>query len=239
VDKVKIAKEIIRSTLNICRNPLVCFSGGKDSTFMLYLVKQVVDEYGLKMPLVLVADPFPIEENVQFCLDVLKKLNVDKFILMKDFVDEEGLKVYVEKTKDVKTCCLKNKVELLNKIIKQFNIDCVFVAIRWDEHPARATETFIRKVDEPPHLRIHPILHFTWHEVLMFYLEHKDLLNPLYLKGYTSLGCAPCTKPTIDRSFSSVEEYIQFVLTHELVERAGRAQDKERIMEQLRMLGYF
>ena len=236
---IRITKEIIRSALNICKNPLICFSGGKDSTLMLYYVWETCKELKREVPLVLVGDPFPIPENLEFCKYVLTKFGITNFIFMERFVDDEGLKVYVEERKDVELCCRVNKINLLNKIIERFNIDCVFVAIRWDEHPARSTETYFKLIEKPRHIRVHPILHWSWLDVLRFYLEHKDLLNPLYLKGYTSLGCKPCTKPTINKQFNSVEEYIQYILEHEVKERAGRIQDKEQIMEKLRAIGYF
>ncbi len=234
-----LAKEIIKSGFNLSRNQLVCCSGGKDSVLMSYLILEVCEEEGLRQPYFLLSDPFPIEENKEFCKYLVKELGIKKALFMDKFVTEEGRKNFVGRTGDFKKCCLINKVELLKQVIRKFNIDLVFVAVRWDEHPARSSELYFKRMNDPPHIRCHPILHLTWYGVLNFYLDHPELLNPLYLKGYTSLGCKPCTSRTINKEFKSIKEYIDYIKTHKIQERAGRLQDKEQIMERLRKLGYF
>jgi len=52
---------------------------------------------------------------------------------------------------------------------------------------------------------------------------HSIPYNPLYDKGYRSIGCKPCTKispPSVSKMFR-------------------RAKDQEEIMERLRKLGYW
>ena len=86
-----------------------------------------------------------------------------------------------------------------------------------------------------------------WHYVK----EEKVPFNPLYQSDYVhkqypnygadrrfrSLGCTPCTEP-IPSSASTIDEIIEELQTIKLAERAGRVQDKERIMRRLRALGY-
>lgn len=231
--------KIIETALKLFKNPMLCFSGGKDSTLMLYLTAQVCKMKKLDMPLILVSDPFPILENYEFCIKTLKKFNIDKFIVFNNFIDEECLNNYIEKTHSCEKCCYYCKVRVLNKIIEKFNIDAVFVAVRWDEHEARSDDDYIRLVEKPKHYRVEPILHLTFMDVLQFYIENPQLLNPLYLKGYTSLGCEPCTKRTIDKTFTNINDYVMYIIQSQVKEREGRLQDKERIMERLRRLGYF
>jgi len=236
--KSKIAKKLITSSLSLCKKPLIMFSGGKDSTFMLYLFKELRDEEKIEIPTVLVGDPFPFEECLDFCLKVLEIFNITNYIIMKDLITMEGYQNRYEVTKNVEKCCYLNKVCIINKLVKDYGFDCIFIAIRWDEHPARKNEQYIKIISNPYHLRVHPILHFTWYEILQFYEDNQDLLNPLYLQGYTSIGCKPCTSKTIDRTFSDVSEYIAYIVEKEVKERAGRLQDKEKIMERLRRIGY-
>jgi len=67
------------------------------------------------------------------------------------------------------------------------------------------------------------LLHWRWKDVIEFTIENKIPRNPLYEKGYTSIGCKTCT--TLPK-----------VLT---IERSGRDKDKEEVMRRLRELGYF
>ena len=72
------------------------------------------------------------------------------------------------------------------------------------------------------------------------YIKEKNVpVNPLYFKGYTSLGCKPCTSVVKKEGFRDIDEIIEFIKSKKVPERAGRDIDKERIMESLRRLGYF
>lgn len=241
-EKIKISEKVIESALKIWKRPLILFSGGKDSTLVLYLVKKVCDRLNIDYPLVLIGDPFPIEENIDFCIKTIKELGYPKFIKWSDFLDEKCYMFYVEKSKSIEKCCYWCKIQVLNKIIKWFNIDLLFVGIRWDEHPTRSEDPYFRVIEKPFHIRCEPILHWNYLDILSFYRENPHMLNPLYLKGYTSLGCKPCTTPSLNIRFTSVEEYINTVkemyVKGQLKERQSRVIDKEMILERLRSLGY-
>jgi sulfate adenylyltransferase subunit 2 len=73
-------------------------------------------------------------------------------------------------------------------------------------------------------------------------LENIPFLDHLYLdqgtgKRYRSLGCAPCTFP-IQSTAKNVDEVLIELRNSKVAERAGRAQDEGRGMEQLRKDGY-
>jgi len=94
---------------------------------------------------------------------------------------------------------------------------------------------------ECEHVRVHPLLHWTEVEV-WYYTKDRGLpVNPLYFskngKRYRSLGCYPCTQPVRSEA-KTMEEIIRELLTSKTRERAGRVQDKEKIMQRLRFLGY-
>jgi phosphoadenosine phosphosulfate reductase len=67
------------------------------------------------------------------------------------------------------------------------------------------------------------LLHWSESDVWRYLKERNIPVNPLYAKGYRSLGCEPCIKPT----------------PKDGAERSGRSQDKEEIMARLRALGYW
>ena len=115
----------------------------------------------------------------------------------------------------------------------------LFVAIRWDEHPERAKETYFSPRIDPEHIRVHPMLHFTWLDVWQYIKQFNVPFNPLYLKGYTSLGCKPCTSKVKKDGFRDIDEIIAFIKQGKAKERAGRDIDKELVMERLRKLGYY
>ncbi len=119
----------------------------------------------------------------------------------------------------------------MNEAIREHSFDGVVTGIRWDEDEARSRERFISLRDDPPHARIHPILHFSEREVWLESIKLALPLHPLYEKGWRSIDGKYDSKkvgdaPAWEQDLEGTEE------------RAGRAQDKELLMERLRKLGY-
>ena len=155
------------------------------------------------------------------------------------------------------------KTVALNDALETHDIDGVISGVRWDEQEARADETFFSPRHDPdiypPHDRIHPILQFAerdvwdtfWNfvvpETVESYpeghvpdskadlpegIEWADLpISPKYVQGFRSLGSEVSTEKTTDDP-----AWLQDL--EETTERAGRAQDKEDLMQRLRDLGY-
>ncbi|WP_331235965.1 phosphoadenosine phosphosulfate reductase family protein [Natronorarus salvus] len=156
------------------------------------------------------------------------------------------------------------KTVALNNALEEHEIDGVISGVRWDEQDARADETFFSPRHDPeiypPHDRIQPILHFDeravwdafWYFVVPDTVENfpedgyvpqsyddfpegvkqEDIpVSPKYFEGFRSLGSEVSTQKSTDDP-----AWLQDV--ENTVEREGRAQDKEDLMERLRDLGY-
>jgi phosphoadenosine phosphosulfate reductase len=156
------------------------------------------------------------------------------------------------------------KTVALNDALETHDIDGIVSGIRWDEQEARADETFFSPRHDPdiypPHDRIQPILQFAeadvweafWHFVvpetvpgfpeegyvpqdyddLPDGLTHEDVpISPKYFEGFRSLGSEVSTTKA-----DPEPAWLQDL--ENTTERAGRAQDKEDLMERLRDLGY-
>jgi len=156
------------------------------------------------------------------------------------------------------------KTVALNDTIEDLDIDGIISGVRWDEQEARADETFFSPRHDPdiypPHDRVQPILQFDeravwdtfWHYVvpdtvpeypdegyvpqanddLPNGLTQDDIpVSPKYFAGFRSLGSEVSTE-------KSDEEPAWLQDLEDTTERAGRAQDKEDLMERLRDLGY-
>jgi phosphoadenosine phosphosulfate reductase len=156
------------------------------------------------------------------------------------------------------------KTVALNDAIEEHDIDGIISGVRWDEQEARADETFFSPRHDstkyPPHDRVHPILQFeeravwdaTWNYVVPDTVAgwpddgyvpqgYDDLpsgvtiddvpVSPKYFEGFRSLGSEVSTQKS-----ESTPAWLQDL--EGTVEREGRAQDKENLMERLRDLGY-
>lgn len=96
---------------------------------------------------------------------------------------------------DPDTCCFINKVEPLEAALDGF--DGWISGIRRDQTSDRADAAIVE--DTGDIVRVHPVLAWTADDV-QAYLERHDLpRHPLSDRGYTSIGCQPCTRrPTGD-----------------------------------------
>ena len=237
--KIDYARAVIAKAYERFGSLALSWSGGKDSTVMLHLVLEYAREHGLEEPLVIASDPIPFRETEEYCRRVIEKWGIKRYVFWsRDLLKPEHLEHISEPGLDKLECCYWLKVRPLNEFIESRGIDGLFVAIRWDEHPERAKEKFFSPRKNPEHYRIHPLLHFTLPEIWKYVLDNRLPVNPLYLKGYLSLGCKPCTFPVVRQGFKSIGDIYEYVCKG-TKERAGRSIDKERIMERLRRLGYF
>ncbi|SEN25496.1 phosphoadenylylsulfate reductase (thioredoxin) [Mesobacillus persicus] len=67
--------------------------------------------------------------------------------------------------------------------------------LRREQSPLRSKTQFINKDDKFKNIKICPLIHWTWEDI-MTYIELNNLpYNPLHDQGYPSIGCAPCTQP--------------------------------------------
>ena len=72
-------------------------------------------------------------------------------------------------------------------------------------------------------MRVHPLLFWRQSDILDYVKKFNIECNPLYAKGYTSLGCTIFSEKNTDPN------------AHE---RAGRGVVREEVMAKLRALGY-
>jgi phosphoadenosine phosphosulfate reductase len=124
---------------------------------------------------------------------------------------------------DKEECCLQLKAEVIARSLAKYGWEALITGMRWDEQQDREKEQYFSPRPSPPHVRVHPILHFTEFNIWQYIRENRVPYCSLYTRGYRSLGCEPCTRvgaPGRD-------------------ERAGRDQNKEAVMKRLRDLGYF
>jgi phosphoadenosine phosphosulfate reductase len=294
-DKIEKAIEVTREGLEQYENPVVMWTGGKDSTLTLYFIKEVAEQFGLEVPPAVFIDHFQHFDEIhdfvekwadRWDLEVIYASNDD----VGDYVEAEGLEpgdeIPVADLSEHNQHHVRNILEYdeetfpflldtyvgnhllktvaLNQTLEEHAVDGVISGVRWDEQEARADETFFSPRHDPdiypPHDRIQPILQFeeraVWDTFWGFVVPETvegypddgyvpesaaDLPNdltqddipvsPKYFAGFRSLGSEVSTDKAAEQP-----AWLQDV--ENTTERAGRAQDKEDLMERLRDLGY-
>ena len=92
-------------------------------------------------------------------------------------------------------CCALRKVEPLNRALQGYSAWAT--GLRRADSPARA-KTPVVSWDAKRHLvKIAPIARWSDEDVANYIETNNLMVNPLLDDGYSSIGCAPCTRRTL------------------------------------------
>lgn len=240
----------------------VAWTGGKDSTFLLWLVRSVAEKNRLPLPIcefIDEGDVFPEvwdfinkwKQEWDIKVVVMHNVNVSSQVNGKIGARVEVAKLNERNRQEVERLGYKGKffpyepesfvgnhmmkTVMINQFVEEYGIRGYLAGIRWDEQEARANETYFspRETSDfnPEHMRVFPLLHFK--EANIWEATHtlKIPYVGLYKDGYRSLGARVTTEKADDKP--AWEQDLEHT-----TERVGRRQDKEKIMQRLRDLGY-
>src|SRR5215203_4010165 len=95
---------------------------------------------------------------------------------------------------DPDRCCEINKVEPLRRALRG-----VRAWINGRRRDQASTLQALPVLEELPNgmVKINPLLRWAAKDTYEYMTRHAIPLNPLFEQGYTSIGCAPCTRPVL------------------------------------------
>jgi len=257
-DKIKKTEEVIRSAIKKHgRGLTLAWTGGKDSTLILWLYRKICKELKIDLPkLMFIDEGEQFSEVFNFVEKMEKEWQLDVEIVRNEDVLKQvkkvGDSVYVDKLNSRNKLELKKigfngktfpfepesyvgnhlmKTVAMNLFLEKYKTKALMVGIRWDEQKARVNEGYFSDRKAPDHVRVHPILHITERDLWDIMKKEKIPINPLYERGYRSLGAKGTTTKT--ENIPAWEQDLE-----NTAERSGRRQDKEGMMQKLRDLGY-
>jgi phosphoadenosine phosphosulfate reductase len=104
-----------------------------------------------------------------------------------------GPNLFEEAVSYRRLCCQIRKVRPLDR--KLAGIDAYAVGLRRDQTEQRADTPKV--IEQDGKLKLSPLADWPRQKVLD-YIQRNDVpVHPLYAAGYTSIGCAPCTRATL------------------------------------------
>ena len=93
-------------------------------------------------------------------------------------------------------CCAMRKVEPLNRALEAH--DAWVTGMRREDAPTRTDIGLVGWDERRQMVKLNPIAAWTQDDVDRYVEEFGVFLNPLRQEGYTSIGCAPCTRPVAE-----------------------------------------
>jgi len=111
---------------------------------------------------------------------------------VEEFVNREGINSFYESVENRKKCCFIRKVKPLNRALEGAKI--WITGLRAEQSANRNDMPVIEWLEERKLYKFNPLLHWDFEEVINYLNVHNVPYNPLHDKGFTSIGCAPCTR---------------------------------------------
>lgn len=91
-------------------------------------------------------------------------------------------------------CCFLRKVEPLERALADY--DAWATGLRRDESPTRANTPVVAFDGRRGKVKVNPIAAWTQADVDAYIAQWDVPVNELFAKGYSSIGCWPCTRRT-------------------------------------------
>jgi len=181
--KVDRSLELIREAYEEFGDRLVVANSlGKDSMAVWHLAKQVSSGIGG----FIVTTRFKPKETVDFMHEV-----VALYPELRIYRNDEPLPEKLYAT-DPDRCCEILKVKPIQRAVEQMNVACWVTGLRCTEGRTRIDFQEVEERDKDL-IKLNPILIWYEREIWQYLALNQVPVNPLYAKGYRSLGCEPCT----------------------------------------------
>jgi phosphoadenosine phosphosulfate reductase len=145
-------------------------------------------------PVVYLETGYQFAETDRLKEEVCERLGVNIIEIRPELTVEEQDRIYGERlySHDPDSCCRLRKVEPLAAALSGY--DAWIAALRRDASPTRAGIGVVEWNARQRMVKINPLAGWTRERVWDYIFRHRLPYNALYDDGFTSIGCAPCTR---------------------------------------------
>jgi thioredoxin-dependent adenylylsulfate APS reductase len=141
------------------------------------------------------------QETYQLLDQVREKYGIEIEVYFPDatqvesIVRRHGVNLFYRDAQLRLLCCQTRKVLPLKRVLD--SLDAWVTGLRRDQSTTRAAVQKIEADEEHGGLiKVNPLADWTEQQVWDYIRAHEVPYHPFYDQGYTSIGCAPCTRPT-------------------------------------------
>jgi phosphoadenosine phosphosulfate reductase len=162
-------------------------SFGAQSAVLLHMLVEIDPS----VPVLFLDTGFLFKETLQFKEDLKKrfKLNIKEFR-----ATPEQMAVVKKRLSDPNNtpgmCCDDTKVDLMKRSLE--GVTCWIAGLRRSQSSTRKGIDIVEEYGSGL-IKVHPIANWSSRDVYDYMKKHDLPFHPLWEKGYTSIGCEPCT----------------------------------------------
>ena len=251
---------VIREIAAQFENPVLLFSGGKDSILLTHLAKKAFYPAKIPFPLIHIDTGHNFPETIEFRDNLVKNLGVQLIVgSVQEAIDKGRAK------EETGADASRNSLQIVSLLdtLEEHKVDAAMGGARRDEEKARAKERFFSHRDEfgqwdpknqrpelwnlfngrkhyGEHFRVFPISNWTEMDVWEYIkLKEGEEVKTMTVR-YRTCGDMPITG-AVESTADNLQQVIEEIATTRTTERGGRADDKraETAMEDRKKQGYF
>ena len=137
-------------------------------------------------------ETYDVIEATQKHYNIRIKVLFPDYKQVEKMIDEHGPNLFFKSVQNRKLCCHIRKIEPLKRALE--NIDIWICGLRKEQSVTRTEIEPIAWDEQFGLIKLSPLLDWTTNQVWDYIRQNNVPYNALHDKGYTSIGCAPCTR---------------------------------------------
>lgn len=171
----------------------VSSSFGAQSAVSLHLVTQVMPQ----IPVILVDTGYLFPETYQFVDQLIDSLNLNLHVYQSKispaWQEARYGKLWEKDTPALNEYNQRNKVEPMDRALNELEVGTWFAGLRREQSKSRHQLPVIQTFKD--RMKVHPIIDWSNRDIHQYLQKHRLPYNPLWEKGYVSIGDKHSTKP--------------------------------------------
>lgn len=162
-------------------------SFGGQSAALIHMAVQIKPD----LPILFLDTGFLFKQTHDF-KDQLKKklkLNIKEFRATPAQIEQTRKNLAARKNPS-DPCCDDGKVDAMRRSLE--GVTCWISGLRRSQGAGRSTIAIIEE-QQAGLIKVHPLARWSGKDLYAYMTQHNLPFHPLWEKGYTSIGCEPCT----------------------------------------------
>ncbi len=181
-------QEILRWAIENNRGKVALSSSfGGQSAALIHMAIQIEP----RLPILFLDTGFLFKETYAFVEQLSTKWNLNLKTFRASSAQIAQTKRNIETRVDNSgVCCDDSKVDLMQRSLE--GLTCWIAGLRRSQGDARKNINIIEQYQSGL-IKAHPLANWSGKQLYAYMQEHALPFHPLWEKGYTSIGCEPCT----------------------------------------------
>ena len=178
---------------NLPSNYSIASSFGVQSAVSLHMITQVMP----KIPVILIDTGYLFPETYQFVDQLAEALDLDVHVYQSTmspaWQEARYGKLWEKDTRALNEYNQRNKVEPMDRALNELEVGTWFAGLRREQSKSRHELPIVQTFKD--RVKVHPVIDWSNRDIHQYLQKHRLPYNPLWEKGYVSIGDKHSTKP--------------------------------------------